>query len=436
MGYNWFDSYFDEFSAPLRVRGDGLLNVASVRGAPRENEDTTLQADLAMVFRPGNSEHNFLFGAEKIENREIRSDYTVDFDRATPVPDGMGGTLTGRDIYFEHNPFLQPPLDLNSIFTTASVSQNNSAEVLGYYATYQATLVDERLHTMLGVRRVEFESSLDEVAETVYSAGLTYEIVDGFTFFGSFSQNFIPTINISASGPGARPEEIFQLPTESAEGWDIGLKTNWQEGKLSGTVTLFELERLNIARNAVEKREEDPRNNDNDPNNDVSFRSAGGLERSQGVEVDLIWSPNRNYQALMAYSYLWEADQVSDPNYLPGTLYHSIQIGRRLRTAPEHTFAFFNRYTITEGSLQGFTVGAGCRYTGEHGPLNHNAQFNVVNDSSLVFDAFIKYSTTGLIGEETSFQLNIENLTDEFYIIGNRSAGDPFKAYFTARVSF
>jgi iron complex outermembrane receptor protein len=132
---------------------------------------------------------------------------------------------------------------------------------------------------------------------------------------------------------------------------------------------------------------------------------------------------------------MWEANLISDPNYVPGTLNHAIQIGRRLRTAPDHLFSVFNRYKFTEGPLKGFSVGAGARYTGEHGPLNHNAQFNVINDSSLVFDAFIKYQTK-IFEQDTEFQLNVENVTDEFYIIGNRSAGDPRKFYFSVNLTF
>lgn len=435
IGYNWFDSYLDEYDTPSRVTGDGLLNLSIARGRPFANVDKTLQADLVISFETGDIEHKLLFGAEKVETEQTRYSYTVDYNQAAPVPDGSGGTLTGRNIFRYHNPFLQPPLKLTSIFTTLNENSVDTAETKGYYITHQATLLNERIHTMIGARKVEFESALDKISETVFSGGITFRVIDGVVLFGSYSENFIPTINLSAGGPGALPSEIFQLPTESAAGWDVGIKTDWQDNKLSGSATVFELERQNIARNAVEKREEDPRNNDADPNNDVTFRSADGLERSRGLELDLTWSPNRNYQALVAYAYLWEAKLVSDPNYVPGTLYHSIQIGRRLRTTPEHTFSFFNRYKFTDGALKGLSIGGGARYTGEHGPLNHNAQFNIINDSSLVFDAFVKYKTK-LFNRDTTFQLNIENLTDEFYIIGNRSAGDPRKFYLSANMSF
>jgi outer membrane receptor protein involved in Fe transport len=435
VGYNWFDSYFDEFDTPSRVTGDGLLNLSLARGRPFANEDTTIQADFVASFDTGDIQHNLLFGGEMIDTEQVRYSYTVDYNQADPVPDGMGGTLTGRNIYRFHNPFLQPPLNLNAIFTTLNETGRDSAETTGYYLTHQASWFDERMHTMLGVRQVGFESDLDELDETVYSAGINYRVTDGMVLFASDSENFIPTINLSAEGPGARPEEIFQLPTESAGGWDIGIKTDWHENKLSGTLTFFELERQNITRNDVERRETDPRNNDDDPNNDVFFRSASGLERSQGVEIDIIWTPVNNYQVVLAYSYMWEANLISDPNYVPGTLNHAIQIGRRLRTAPDHLFSVFNRYKFTEGPLKGFSVGAGARYTGEHGPLNHNAQFNVINDSSLVFDAFIKYQTK-IFEQDTEFQLNVENVTDEFYIIGNRSAGDPRKFYFSVNLTF
>ncbi len=436
IGYNWFDSYYDEYDTPSRVRGDGLLNLSLARGRPFANTDETFQLDLVAAFETGDVEHKVLFGGEFIKTEQVRYNYTVDYNQVTPVPDGMGGTLTGRDIFRNHNPFLQPPLELNSIFTTLNEIDRTSADTTGYYITHQATLIDQRLNTMLGVRYVDFESdSLGGIDEAVFSGGLNFEVIDGFTVFGSYSENFIPTLNLSAGGPGALPEEIFLLPPESAAGWDVGVKTDWKDNTISGTISVFELERQNIARNAVEKRETDPRNNDADPNNDVTFRSAGGLERSQGIELDLTWTPSRNYQALLAYSYLWEAKLVSDPNYVPGTLDHFIQIGRRLRTTPEHTFSFFNRYKFTEGALKGLSIGAGARYTSEHGPLNHNAQFNIINESSIVVDAFVKYSTK-VFDHDTEFKLNVENVTDEFYIIGNRSAGDPRKFYFTVKTFF
>ncbi len=444
-GFSWVETEFEDIEVPITVNGDGTIRSDRVRSRPASSETYSHQLDLLLNFNFAGVENKLIVGFERVDDETLNRNRSFDFNLEDDVLDAAGNTLSGRNVWRFWDPMIHEPLSANKILTGfSSAFSTGDTERNAYYITHQGTLFDGRLHTMAGVRYTDFKSQganqngpLDsnEINATVPMVGVNFRIFDGFSFFASYSENFIPTFNISATGPGVQPGEAFLLPPESAAGWDIGIKTDWMDNKLSGTFTVFQLERQDLARNDIAKREADPRNNDSDPDNDIFFVTTSGLERSQGLELDLIWTPNTNYQLLLAYSYTWDAKLVSNPALEVGSVAEQVLIGRRLRTAPDHLFSMFNKYTFSKGPLKGVSLGGGFRYTGEHGPLNHNFQFNLINESSFIVDAFIGYKTK-VGNSDVSFMLNFENLTDSEYFVGNRAAGDPLKVFLSSKITF
>ena len=443
--FNWLEGRFDEFNMPLAVNGDRTVRLDVVRGSPYEIDSATHQLDFLLKQESMWGINKLLIGAELDHSERINRIRTFNFDTLTPVTDRTGATLTGINIYRFWDPFLHAPVRIGQVSTGLSPNFSTSdAERRSYYVTHQGEFFRGRLHTMAGLRRTEFENlpgnqagrnAREAIDKIVPMYGFNFRVLSAVILFASYSENFLPTISREANGPGIRPGEDKLLPPEQGAGWDVGLKTDWMDNRLSGTFSVFQLDRENIVINDIVRRESDPRNQDSDPNNNVFFSAPSGLERSQGLEMDLIYSPTRQFQLLVGYSYMWQAEQVSNPSLLPGTYEHRILIGRRLRSAPEHNFRTFGKYTFNEGLLKGTSVGLGVRYTGEHEALSQNAAFDLTNEASTVVDAFVSYRTQ-IAGQKISLTLSIDNLLDEAYIIGNRHYGDPFKAVLRSRLEW
>jgi outer membrane receptor protein involved in Fe transport len=335
---------------------------------------------------------------------------------------------------------VQPGAGMIFAGLSNGLSRDESATRNGYYANHQGEFFNGRLNTMAGIRREEFEiegagTVPVEYSDTVYMGGFTFELINGLNFFASYSQSFEPNRppnNVTVRGPGVEDGESSLLAPKSGEGMDIGFKSSLWDNKLAGTLTFFNLQQEASVSTDNERTDSDPRNQDSDPSNDVTWYRTAGLFESEGIELEVIYSPSPNYQLLAAFSWMWDANLVSDPN-LPED--HGL-FDRRNQNSPEFKFTLWNKYVFSEGALEGLELGLGGRYVDDHFPRSGLGSTQLlVNDASLVFDGLIAYNTQ-IGGYDTRFTLQMENLTDEIYQEGHTAAGDPFKVNFSVEVDF
>jgi outer membrane receptor protein involved in Fe transport len=426
--FDHYNAFVDRYQPFANPNGDRTIPFAERTNVSRDRNDSH-NLDI-LVERDGwGMEHRVLVGGQvnRSENdvRTRRMDYTA----LTPVVARDGRTLTGRDVALFYDPFLHPEIDVRTLIKEVNPTVGlTTSRVTSYYASHQASALRGRLNTMASVRREENESG---VGGTVPTFGFTYEFVPGFTFFASRSEAFrVNGPNIT--GPGARPEEIVSnLPPEKGIGMDFGLKTNWRENTLTGTFSYFTLVNENLRRFTSQRNLfDEPRNLDATTANDVTWWNVGGEERSEGIELDLIWAPRPQYELMLAYSYLWEAKIISDPSLLPGTQDHATQIGRRLTNSPYHQFKVWNRYSFESGALKGLSVGAGVRYVGEAFGATHSPIFAWTNPSYTIFDLFAAYELT-LRDRRWKAALTVENAGNHIYLQGEGNVfAEPRKLYF------
>jgi iron complex outermembrane recepter protein len=161
------------------------------------------------------------------------------------------------------------------------------------------------------------------------------------------------------------------------------------------------------------------------------------LERSRGLELDLVYRPTPSYQLLLSATWMWEAKVISDPSVIPGTFQfeRTFNQGRRLRNAPEYLLSLWNKYDFAPAARQGWSVGGGLRYSSEVEPRSTDLTSLMFNPAYTVFDAMISYRTR-IVDRPTSFSLNVENLLDKVYYEGNTGAASPRKIMLSVRVGF
>lgn len=271
---------------------------------------------------------------------------------------------------------------------------------------------DERLHVMMGARHTHrFQGTVREWKITPqYGAVLKIPGLEGLSVYASYAESFTPNFTRDAFGNLIDPREEVNV-----EG---GFKLDMWDGKLTGTASIFNLEQRNVAlRDFAEEAEQGI----------APIYIFSGLARSAGAEMDLVYTPKRNYQIMMSWSRLWEARTVEAQDVR--------QIGVRLDGAPEYTFSFWNKYTFVNGPLKNAFIGAGLRHTG---PIHVHPSWSVTVFSEPYWYADLLVGYRWKPSEKTSAEisLRVENLLDDDYLDGSFRPSEPLRGYVNARFSF
>lgn len=237
--------------------------------------------------------------------------------------------------------------------------------------------------TMLLGARYDWSSSGDFDAEDFTGrVGLTYEVVKGVALYANYSQSFNPQwFSTDAAGNPVEPE--------TGENWEVGVKAELLDGRLTGMVSAFHLTRENLATSNLATP---------DPFDSI----VSGEQRSQGVEVEAALHLAPGWDLTLAYSYT-DAEITADS---------TLPVGARLAGVPEHAFSAWMKYTIQEGTFKGLGFGFGGRYySAQPGDQTYTNNFQL--PAYGVLDAAISY-------ERGAFhaQVNVTNLLDREYYSG------------------
>jgi outer membrane receptor protein involved in Fe transport len=291
---------------------------------------------------------------------------TLDWGDASAIPSQTlpdGTVVDGATLLNEFNPFLYDHPDVSLARTVRNpLSEWSVTWTDAYFGQYIGSYFDDRLKIMGGVR---YESENEGPNGTSHSYGFTYEVLPDINLFAGVSESWRangPNVFLAGANSEILPSDNYveNMADEKGSGLDIGIKTDWNDGKLSGTLTFFQASRSNIRNADTRANNVDPRNTDDIPDNDVILYSLNGEEESEGMELEFVWTPIPNYQAVFSGAYVWDSGVVDNPSLVG--IEREIALNRRLPQTPEWTANFWNKYTITEGSLAGFSIGVGFRY--------------------------------------------------------------------------
>jgi iron complex outermembrane receptor protein len=367
--------------------------------ASQEGRDKNyaLQTNLVGKFATAGIEHTLLFGVDLSHNNE-RIFSIGDF--VTPIPVNIFNPVYGQ--------FSKPKEDTLPDFGGDDIKTNR----LGIYVQDQLSLFDN-LKLLLGLRydtveqeTVNLPGLFTKSGEQTrnYDAftprlGIVYQPVEELSLYASYSRSFNPN---SATTVGGDP-----LEPEKGEGYEVGVKAELLERRLSATLAYFDITKQNVAVT-----------NPSFP----LFSIATGEQRSQGVELDVTGQIRPGWNIIAAYAYI-DAEVTADTN--------SEIVGNRLFNVPKHSASLWTTYEIQRGNWQGLGFGVGFNYVGEReGDLDNS--FEV--DSYFLTNAAIFYRRNNW-----RFSLNVKNLFNANYIKAaenNRSSGNYPGEPFTVIGSF
>ena len=385
------------------------------------NDNKNYYADFtATDIEIANTRHTFLLGAQRDESTGATGVYRMNGGSAAlraalgRYPVTPYNVLTGEgrnpDGTVQMNVTRAEAEALASRFraegvagATANPGNPSTQKATSFFVMDQIRAIDDKLNVLVGARRDKIESTgQDEATNTSIQAGFTYEITPGINFYTLYSESFVP--NGDRTDNRVDPPLVLTFSPSQGEGTDIGFKFELIENRLSGSVAYFNIDRTNILQN----------NPLPEPPIDEPIAFLSGLENSQGVELQLFYTPTDNTQFIFSYAH---TDAEIKESLVDGS------VGLKLlQTAPD-ALSVTGRHTFDNGFFFGGNV------LHRKGPIH---QFSIprrewaIQDTYTRTDLFAGYNTE-FWGRNHYFRLNISNASDgtfydrtETYAVGRQ----------------
>jgi len=226
-----------------------------------------------------------------------------------------------------------------------------------------------------------------DINKGTWRSALVYKPSANGSIYFDYGTSFDPSaeqLSLSAANE--------ETPPEQNESYEFGSKWNVHNGRLTLRGALFRTDRENVL-------EPDP--------NDSSVDVLAGNQRVDGAEGVVQGHLTDRWEILSSYTFL-HSEVVDSPvtrqNY-------PASIGLPLQNVPQNLFNLWTEYRLPHG----FEVGAGSNFVGARDANSTT----LTTLSSLetapeywTFNAMAKYE----VSERIAVQVNIDNLTDRFYL--------------------
>jgi iron complex outermembrane recepter protein len=355
-------------------------------------ETYTFQNDLTWKFNTGSIAHTLLFGLELAKQTGVFSRNAF----------ATGGLL---DIF---NP------DYNAIRYTDFTTQPefdgiSESRIFGIYLQDQIALFDNlkliiggRFDTYTNTQTYRDPTFNSDAEAQAFSPrlGIVYQPTKDISLYASYTQSFNPVSGRSESGTPFLPERGTQ--------YEIGLKADLFDGRLSTTLSAYDITKSNVLTA--------------DPNN-PNFSIQIGEQKGRGIDFDIVGKIMPGWDLIASYAYT--DARISKDNSFP--------VENRLNNVPKNTASLFTTYRIQEGDLKGLGFGAGVFYVDSRAGDLENS-FTIPSYTRV--DAALYY-------EKENFRaaLNFKNLFNARYFDGaqNRLSvipGAPFTVQATVSWKF
>lgn len=253
--------------------------------------------------------------------------------------------------------------DLTSLATQNLAFTSDQAA----YAVLNASFLHDSLFAVAGARYNRSQSTttnyLGTTASAVYGTGLKshyttpqvgigYKITPDLMVYASYatsynlpSQASIRTFTTVNGLPTSAPTE--QAKPTVGEGYEVGLKTELFDRRVSSTLAVYQIEQRNILNTVTQTIQ----------GVTIGLDFQGTTVRSRGIEYELTYTPVRNWQIFASVA----DDDVRAVQEPPGYAYY---LGETPYNTTRYLANLWTRYNFAAGSLKGLWIGGGAKYTG------------------------------------------------------------------------
>ncbi|MGL6549224.1 TonB-dependent receptor [Aeromonas hydrophila] len=390
LGYTSLDSQFDN-TYVTSVKGDQVTRARWQQVLKANSLISNTEAEGQLQTGP--VEHRLLVGFE--QNWQERTPKL--YQNATAIPAGN----------------LYDPGSLPTYDGAMKLSSDANHKVRGYglYVQDQLSLGD--WHLLAGLRRDDFTvtsrrndlNKEETVSVTSLSPrlGLVWNPIEEHAFYASYSKTFTPVggelIGIT---PGDKNNNLDPQHTRLYEG---GVKSDWLDGRLATTLSLYRLEMYN-------KRSKDPL----DPTKVI----LTGLQRTEGIELSA-------------------RAQLTDELYLRGGI--AIQDAEQVKADADLQGKRPMNVSRQNGELFAGYQSGKQGWFGETGVTAVGDRF-ADNANTTTLPGYARFDArAGYRWQQWEAQLSVENLTDHDYFVSATSAsqimpGTPRQLHLSAAYRF
>lgn len=358
-----FQEYQNEAIFPLELLEDNRTLVRFAQSLESTRNVYVLNTNVVGDFKTGSIAHKLLFGFDLLRD-DTRNRDTQDFA-------------------------IEPINLFNPVYGTQTIGSSapssnfiSNTDGLGIYLQDQMTLADNFKILLGGRFDIISQKQEDDNGETINflqdeafspRIGLVYQPTKNISLYGSYSRSFTQVVGTSFD------QRLFQ--PERGTQYEVGIKGDWLDRKLSTTLAFYQITRSNVL--------------SNDPDN-PGFLIQTGEQRSQGIELDIAGEILPGWKIIGGYAYS-DAKVTQDQEFE----------GNLLNNTPKHAFSLWTTYELQSGDLQGLGFGLGLYYIGERqGDLSNSFEL----PSYFRTDAAMFYRRNNFRAA-----LNINNLFDTEY---------------------
>ena len=432
------------FSGNLGMANNAtLLQGRRLRGQTYTNADDTFGAHAVGKYQLGETSLRLLLGGQYSRRRfdnwaaQAPNDPALGSDpTASPLPlwDLSDPSTWNRHVSMPLSALTENATDTHTDYVDKSVYGGST---FGFFG--------DRLLLLAGLRKTATESQLVNhltgLSQTKITAsavtpqyGVLYKFTPGLSAFASYAESFVPGTQILRNPDGtSRAAE----PTRG-RGHDIGLKADLLGGRLSGTLTFFDIRNKNIVNDLAVTDAQ---------GNVAIYNVQSGEQRSRGFELDTTAALSDNWQLYVSYSRMNAritefsgndaAILAQDPTTLDASGLANYKNVLRFHNAPlqmsaPHLANLWTRYNFTQSGLQGLYVVGGANFVRDQtilpdGPASSRQTYTLVN-------AGIGYAWQSN-GRRMGIDLMGKNLTNEKYRPSQSTRARPreFQLTFVAR---
>ena len=309
-------------------------------------------------------------------------------------------------------PIASPGLDnlvvpsLDSYIPASSTGSWTNNRRSTYYYQHQITVIPDRVILVGGLSRATLQindvpaitarataggTRIVNFDETLHRVGVVVNATKDIAFFALDSTTFAPQGNSNT-----RDINGVLLPAQLGKGKEYGVKTALFDGKLSATISFFDMQLTNVA----------VLQGGLSPVTGLQYFIAAGLQKQKGWDATLAFALTKNWQVLVTG--------------FDGTT--KDQTGATINNTYKDLYSFFTRYDFSDGGLKGFSIGGGGSKTGGniftslggYTLPTGNTQTSITLESVWNVNAFVGYK----YDKHWSFRLNVTNVLDKAFALG------------------
>jgi iron complex outermembrane recepter protein len=329
------------------IKSDGTW-IRNIQRSKSNDNYYLAQLDLTGAFNTGSISHQMLAGIDTDQFETYTTTYTplVRYDTVnvfgtknhkirTDVPNLEEATLTTSPVN-RVGIYLQDLMALSQKFKLLA----------GLRYSYQQTGSDVYTYTNKTTDKViNYDGAFSP------RFGLIFQPTKNHSLFASYSNSFVLNTGVDIKGNALKPSLVDQ--------YEVGIKNELLNGKLSVNLTVYEIVNGNFAQTALANG-----------NTYTYIKELVGTVSSEGIEIDLAARPVKGLDLMAGYSFN-ETKYVKSNTYVEGSL---------LKYNPNHTANMSINYRLEEGKLKGLTLGLTGVFIGDR-QAGRSTRIQVANDA-------------------------------------------------------